>query len=342
MTAGVKISVLPTVASLMSSDIFPLVHSSVSGIITSRAPFSMLPFSPAGAGAVTRTVPDKLRDIVALADFGTSGEYDTAKSSLTGTLAFPNIDFIGGTWTQNSNVVWTRAIGVAPAGTTLARDLATTFSGDPGGTTSARGIRNIIYATGTQNVDQMFGQYTGSQIEMTAGTLTSAYGHHAFVYKVGNAALTNGVVYDGHFASESTVAAGTVTIFNIASSVLNNTAGATNIMGFRASSGMGHATKIQSAWGFRADDIDAAIVSYGFYSGMNSTGSGSKWAVHCAGTANSFFEAPVRWGATTLAANNAQNVTVGNVGPAGSALTILEWFKVLGTGGAVRYVPMFG
>lgn len=46
-------------------------------------------FKQFGTGALTRTVQTVLRDIVRSGDFATSGNYDTAKALLTGSIAFP-------------------------------------------------------------------------------------------------------------------------------------------------------------------------------------------------------------------------------------------------------------
>jgi hypothetical protein len=55
---------------------------------------SDLSFLQSGTGAVSRTVQAKERDIIALADFDTSGHYDTAKALQSGTLALPFTEFI--------------------------------------------------------------------------------------------------------------------------------------------------------------------------------------------------------------------------------------------------------
>lgn len=44
---------------------------------------------------------------------------------------------------------------------------------------------------------------------------------------------------------------------------------------------------------------------------------------------------------TQLAANASVATVLGSVGPTGSHTTVQEWFKVLGTGSAIRYVPGF-
>lgn len=59
-------------------------------------------------------------------------------------------------------------------------------------------------------------------------------------------------------------------------------------------------------------------------------------------TNDNFIEAVVKHGATSIAANNAQVVTVANVGPGGAGIAIQEWLKVRNAAGTLRYIPMFG
>lgn len=47
-------------------------------------------------------------------------------------------------------------------------------------------------------------------------------------------------------------------------------------------------------------------------------------------------------GSPSAAANNAQTVTVGNVGPGGAGVSIQSWFKIKDSSGNTRYIPLFG
>ena len=58
-------------------------------------------------------------------------------------------------------------------------------------------------------------------------------------------------------------------------------------------------------------------------------------------TQDNFFEGIVKHGATSIAANNAQVVTYGNVGPGSVANSIQKWLKVKDSAGTVLVVPAF-
>lgn len=60
------------------------------------------------------------------------------------------------------------------------------------------------------------------------------------------------------------------------------------------------------------------------------------------GAGDNFVEGIIKQGATAQAANNAQVVTVGNVGPAGAGVAILAWRKTKDSAGNLRYIPLFG
>jgi len=69
--ADVKISQLPAVTSpVASTDVLPVVQ----GGATKKASVAQLGFLPAGTSAVTRTIQDKLRDVVSVKDFGAVGD----------------------------------------------------------------------------------------------------------------------------------------------------------------------------------------------------------------------------------------------------------------------------
>jgi len=68
--ADVKISQLPAATSpVASTDVLPVVQ----GGATKKTSIAQLGFLPAGTSAVTRTIQDKLRDVVSVKDFGAVG-----------------------------------------------------------------------------------------------------------------------------------------------------------------------------------------------------------------------------------------------------------------------------
>lgn len=60
------------------------------------------------------------------------------------------------------------------------------------------------------------------------------------------------------------------------------------------------------------------------------------------GIGDSFMEGIIKQGATAEAANNAQVVTVANVGPGAAGIAILGWRKTKDSAGNLRYIPLFG
>lgn len=72
--ANIKISQLPGATSPVSqSDVVPVVQ----GGVTKKAAIDQLGFVAAGANAVTRTIQNKLRDVVSIKDFGAVGDGTT-------------------------------------------------------------------------------------------------------------------------------------------------------------------------------------------------------------------------------------------------------------------------
>lgn len=67
---GVPISSLPTASSLTGAELFPVVQSGQ----TKHSTIDAIPYVPAGTGAVTTTVQNKLRETVSVKDFGAIGD----------------------------------------------------------------------------------------------------------------------------------------------------------------------------------------------------------------------------------------------------------------------------
>jgi len=107
----VKISDLPAADSPVSpSDVAPIVQNGV----TKKASLNQLGFLPAGTGAVTRTIQNKLRDVVSVLDFGAdpTGVLDST-AAFTAALAAANQVFVpGGEYRINGT-------GTIPQGATL-------------------------------------------------------------------------------------------------------------------------------------------------------------------------------------------------------------------------------
>jgi hypothetical protein len=100
--ANIKISQLPAATSpVASTDVLPVVQ----GGATKKASVAQLGFLQAGSSAATRTIQDKLRDVVSVKDFGAVGDgviddtaaiqaaIDSASSSGGGTVMLPSGTF---------------------------------------------------------------------------------------------------------------------------------------------------------------------------------------------------------------------------------------------------------
>lgn len=90
---------------------------------------------------------------------------------------------------------------------------------------------------------------------------------------------------------------------------------------------------------FGANSLPVAIVDAIGTQLFLLTGTGE---FYTASTGDNFIEGIVKHGATSIAANNAQVVTRGNVGPGGAGLSIQEWLVVKNAAGATRYIEMYG
>jgi hypothetical protein len=113
------------------------------------------------------------------------------------------------------------------------------------------------------------------------------------------------------------------------------------IGGFRFDDGVkGAASAITVQVAFDCSDMTVGTSNYAFR-GQVSAGA-NKLNLNMSGTADNFLEGKVKFGATGIAANNAQTVTVGNVGPGAAGIAILEWASVKNASGTTRYIPLFG
>jgi hypothetical protein len=109
--ADVKISQLPAATSpVASTDVLPVVQ----GGATKKASVAQLGFLQAGGSAATRTIQDKLRDIVSVKDFGAAGDgvtNDTAAIQAaiaailpTGIVFFPSGRYVHTGLTVSANI----------------------------------------------------------------------------------------------------------------------------------------------------------------------------------------------------------------------------------------------
>lgn len=102
----------------------------------------------------------------------------------------------------------------------------------------------------------------------------------------------------------------------------------------------GASSTITEQDGFRCTDLTTGATNIAF-KGEVSSGA-NKWNLYMDGTADNFLEGNIKAGTTSIAANNAQAVTRGNVGPGAAGVAVLEWMKVKNAAGTTRYIELYG
>jgi hypothetical protein len=201
-----------------------------------------------------------------------------------------------GTWTLGSNYVSTRAAGALAAGTTTLQEHLATFSGDAGGTTDGRGFRMGVTASGANVLAGARVFSAGLTLSTSAGATTNARANFGNVTLDGAGTATNASIFEGAYTLSSSGGITSANYFVATTPSLSSTGAITTLAGFR-SQNLGHATLVDSAYGFLANDMTAAVTtSAGFASAMTS-GTG-KWAFLSTGTANNAFAGNTRIGST--------------------------------------------
>ena len=284
-------------------------------------------------------------DIVAVMQQGVTRQKTIA--SLNDPITLGNVAFTGATWTLSANITATRALGVANAGTTVAWERATTLSGDPGGTTDVRANLFDTVLTGAVSVTNLENMSPRIEVRHSSGTLSIGKTMLGYA-RLGLASSTVGNVtqlgcLDFHIAHEGVVGAINTAIVYRANDVdlLDGNGTIGSLYAFD-SGDEGHATRITSETvNFNARDNTGGAPMTANFRAANSAGAG-KWCFFALGTADNFFEGKIKFGATGIAANNAQTVTTGNVGPGSSSISIQEWASVKNASGATRYIALYG
>jgi hypothetical protein len=242
-----------------------------------------------------------------------------------------------------ASMTLSRSMGALAAGSTTPNNIDTTFSGHAGGTSVLYGMTHRVHATGTSNLATVRNAYYGTDIETTAGTVAVAEGQHNYVYMHGAGNVTDVRIIASHFRLDG---AGGVSNSIYHFHAVDLTLGGGSSGNISQVNGLvigqiGHASRVTTAIGISIADLAASTTVYGLYSDI-SAGTG-KWNLYLNGTASNFIEGNIRFGATSRAANGTGGVSaIGSVAPGSASISVQEWGKVLGAGGALRYVPFYG
>jgi hypothetical protein len=213
--------------------------------------------------------------------------------------------------------------GTANTGSQYPFDYLLTFSGDPAGSSDVRGIRELITVTGTENFQQLHGQYVGfhNQQDKKAGVNPSVfvnYTFHAYSLLEKDGDVSNAYVYFGHFGMgshdfDSSGNVGVARVYQAGDTawITDHTATGTisSIIGFNAGQ-LGHPTRVTNLNAFRAEDDTAASTAVAFLS-QYTPGTG-KLAFKDEGGAGTQLVGAVGIGDTVLPVNT--NLSVRRVG----------------------------
>jgi hypothetical protein len=283
-------------------------------------------------------VPTAAADILAIMQAGVTRQIPL--SSITPAV------LSSGTWVLGSNITELRAMGVV-TGSAQARQQLTTCSGSGNGLADVRGIQSQVTLSGSESTTNTVVLNPQLELRHTAGTAIFARTLQGYA-RLGLSSSTVGSVttlraLDFHIAHEGVGGSiNTATVYHAGDVDLQDGSGTiASMYGFRTGD-LGHATRITAeAIGYDTGNMTAGAPLTAAFRSQMSSGTG-KFGFYASGSADNFFEGKVKFGTTGIAANNGQTVTVSNVGPASSGISILEWASVKNAAGTTRYIALFG
>lgn len=217
---------------------------------------------------------DSIRCYQAANATSTGGVVGFQSNVLPGTGKFGFVNAAGADNSFKGITTFSRDPAVADAGNTDQVKITVNYTGDPGGTTSMRGLNTAVTATGSQNIATQFNRATGWVNNASAGTTGSGAVETASITMANAAVVTNmrgitiGLAING---------AGGITdyaAFQVDSSTFSSTGTITTLEGFRAN-GTGDAAKVTFYRGFRAADASASSAVEGFL-GQVTSGTGKR------------------------------------------------------------------
>ena len=177
-------------------------------------------------------------------------------------------------------------LGTLPSGSTNAIDISrTASSGAVDGTSQFYSLVSRVYAQGSNNYSNVRGQYLGSHVNTTGGSVALADALHAYVWQAGAGNIANVQVIAAHVRLDGP---GDVTTEAICFRCVSTTLGAgvtvPTLKGLSIGD-IGDATKITNVYGIDIEDIVASSVAIGVRSVMNAAT--NKYFLFGAGTAQS-------------------------------------------------------
>lgn len=177
-------------------------------------------------------------------------------------------------------------LGTLPSGSTNAIDISrTATSGAADGSSQFYSLVSRVYAQGSNDYSNVRGQYLGSHVNTTGGSVALADALHAYVWQAGAGNIANVQVIAAHVRLDGP---GDVTTEAICFRCVSTTLGAgvtvPTLKGLSIGD-IGDATKITNVYGIDIEDIVASSVAIGVRSVMNAAT--NKYFLFGAGTAQS-------------------------------------------------------
>ena len=214
--------------------------------------------------------------------FDATKTYRAVLRTAAGALVKPEIDPAN----ASGSVEGANNLGTLPSGSTNAIDISrTATSGAVDGSSQFYSLVSRVYAQGSNSYSNVRGQYLGSHVNTTGGSVALADALHAYVWQAGAGNIANVQVIAAHVRLDGP---GDVTTEAICFRCVSTTLGAgvtvPTLKGLSIGD-IGDATKITNVYGIDIEDIVASSVAIGVRSVMNAAT--NKYFIFGAGTAQS-------------------------------------------------------
>jgi len=214
--------------------------------------------------------------------FDATKTYRAVLRTAAGALVKPEIDPAN----ASGSVEGANNLGTLPSGSTNAIDISrTATSGAVDGSSQFYSLVSRVYAQGSNSYSNVRGQYLGSHVNTTGGSVALADALHAYVWQAGAGNIANVQVIAAHVRLDGP---GDVTNEAICFRCVSTTLGAgvtvPTLKGLSIGD-IGDATKVTNVYGIDIEDLVAASVAIGVRSQMNAAT--NKYFIFGAGTAQS-------------------------------------------------------
>lgn len=214
--------------------------------------------------------------------FDATKTYRAVLRTASGALVKPEIDPAN----ASGSVEGANNLGTLPSGSTNAIDISrTATSGAADGSSQFYSLVSRVYAQGSNSYSNVRGQYLGSHVNTTGGSVGLADALHAYVWQAGAGNIANVQVIAAHVRLDGP---GDVTNEAICFRCVSTTLGAgvtvPTLKGLSIGD-IGDATKVTNVYGIDIEDIVASSVAIGVRSVMNAAT--NKYFLFGAGTAQS-------------------------------------------------------